>query len=176
MIGNVEYARLAKDYRVTIAGDTPESRLLAAIPWYLGWHSDTAPLLQCLKHEVDRFADVPSPPMFSLIAALCGSPPEWLDDLIVSLRLQSWLRWELILVDAGGALPDQLVLAREWTSKDSRVRLLTPPGTMSMAAARDAAVEMAHGEFLAFVEDSALLHPCPWESSAAAWPLTAAST
>ncbi|MHB1556754.1 MAG: glycosyltransferase family 2 protein [Isosphaeraceae bacterium] len=104
MIDDRELARLSEEYRTLIAGPSPESRLLSTVPWYLGWPAEAVCLVRCLQHEVDRFVEVPCPATFSIIAPLRDATPRWLDDLILSLRLQSWLRWELILVDAGQGL------------------------------------------------------------------------
>ncbi len=160
MIDDRELARLADRYRASIAGPSPESRLLSAVPWFLGWPAEPTCLVRCLRHEVDRFVEAPCPATFSLIAPLSDASPQRLDDLILSLRLQSWLRWELVLVDAGDAAEGMTAAVQEWTGRDPRIRLVEVPGAAAPAGARDAAVAAAAGEFIGFVDGSSLLHPC----------------
>lgn len=159
MIGDRELARLSEEYRESLAGASPESRLLSAVPWYLGWHSETPCLVRCLQHEVDRFIEAPCPATFSLIAPLFEARRQWLEEFILSLRLQSWLRWELVLIDAGGGVDDLASAAREWTRRDPRIRVIKVPGA-GPAEARDAAVAACGGEFIGLVDGSSLLHPC----------------
>ncbi len=160
MIDDREYARLAKEYRASIAGSSPESRLLAAVPWYLGWHSETPCLVRCLQHEVDRFAELPCPATFSLIVPLQDARSRWLEEFLLSLRLQSWLRWELLLVDSDREADELVAAAREWTRRDPRIRLLELSGATEPAGAREAAIAATGGAFIGFVEHSLLLHPC----------------
>lgn len=160
MIDDRDYAGLAEEYRASIAGSSLESRLLAAVPWYLGWHSETPCLVRCLQHEVDRFAEIPCPATFSLIVRLRDADHRCLEELILSMRLQSWLRWELVVVDAAGGSDGPVTTAREWTRRDPRIRLLELPEATEPAGAREAAIATAGGAFIGFVGHSSLLHPC----------------
>ncbi len=153
-------AGITGDYHRTITGPSDEARLLAAVPWFLGWSREPRHLLRCLKSEAERFAELPDPPTFSLIATLGETPPLLLNELILSVRLQSWSRWELILADDGGESTDHLPLARDWTRRDRRIRLLESRDLRGPSEAKNRALETACGEFLCVVESTSLLHPC----------------
>jgi O-antigen biosynthesis protein len=160
MIAHVEYAELVRDYARRITGPSDESRLLESFPWVLGLPCETAPLLEALQLEAPRFGELPRQPCFSVISHLAEAQPQWLDELILSMRCQSYFLWELILVDDGTARRSHLLPLRRWAAREPRIRLLSLDGIRGPALAKQAALEEARGEFVAIISDKALLHPC----------------
>jgi GT2 family glycosyltransferase len=159
LIAHVEYAELMRDYARRITGPSEESRLLESFPWLLGLPCATAPLIEALQLEAARFGELPWRPCLSIISHLAEAQPRWVHELILSLRCQSYLLWELILVDDGTARRSHLPAIRGWAALEPRVRLLSRDGVRGPAMAKQAALEEASGEFVAFVSDMALLHP-----------------
>ena len=93
---------LLEEYLATLTQESEEVRLLKRIPWIVGTHrQDAVHILEGLRAEASCFAELPEGPLFSLLTPLWNTPPRLLDELILSVRCQSWQRWELILVDDG---------------------------------------------------------------------------
>jgi GT2 family glycosyltransferase len=160
VIAHVEYAELVRDYARRITGPSEESRLLESFPWLLGLPCEAAPLLEALQLEALRFGELPRQPSFSIISHLAEAHPRWVHELIVSMRCQSYPFWELILVDDGTASRSHLPPIRGWAAREPRVRLLSLDRRRGTAVAKQAALDEASGEFVAFVPDISLLHPC----------------
>ena len=154
-----EYDELLRDYTSRITGQTDEAGLLASFPWSLGRADDLHALLKGLQLEAARFCEMPHQPIFSLIVPLSDMPPGSLDELILSVRCQSWFRWELILVDEGSERREHLLVAARWAQEDDRIRFLTIDRHRGRVAAKNEGVEAASGDFVCLLEESALLHP-----------------
>jgi GT2 family glycosyltransferase len=148
------------DYLATLARDSEEVRFLRSVPWIAGtYRQDSAHILAALRAEASWFAEGPDGPVFSLITPLWNTPPLLLQELILSVRLQSWLRWELILVDDGSVRRDHLEVAHRWAERDPRIRYSTRAANGGISVARNEAVARSAGDFLAILDHDDLLHP-----------------
>ena len=105
-----------------------------------------------------RFAELPRRPVVLAVTPLWNTPPRLLQELILSVRCQSWLRWELILVDDGSQ--------RTGPSRGgAAVGRVATPGFASRPAAvnggsvhaRNQAIALASGDFLAILDHDDLL-------------------
>ena len=158
-MGNSEFEQLIHDYARRIADQSEEAKLIKSVPWYLGSPLELADLLRGLQLEASRFCELPHQSRFSLIAPLLNTPPRFLNDLILSVRCQSWFRWELILIDDGSDRREHLPVAARWAEEDDRIRFLTMDRRRGRVAAKNAALEAAAGDFVCMLDDTALLHP-----------------
>ncbi len=122
---NSEYDELLRDYIGRIMAQSDEATLLKSVPWSLGSPPQLPELLKALQLEAFRFCELPHQFKFSLIALLTNKPDRFLNDLILSVRCQSWFGWELILVDAGRRPRENRMVAERWAERDPRIRLLT---------------------------------------------------
>src|SRR5687767_4752185 len=76
----------------------------------------------------------------------------FLPEAIASVRAQTVADWELILVDDGSS-DSSRAIALEAAAADERIRLVDPPpGSRGAAAARNAGMRVARGDFLAFLD------------------------
>lgn len=158
-MGDLDYDELVRDYTQQITGHSDEANLIRSVPWSLGSRVDLATLLRGLKFEASRFCELPDQSKFSLIVPMSNTPPSALNELILSVRCQSWFIWELILIDEGSERREHLPLAARWAERDARIRFLTVDRPRGRVAAKNAALEAAEGEFVCLMEDRALLHP-----------------
>ena len=83
----------------------------------------------------------------------------FLEELVYSCLCQSWLHWELILVDDGSHDRSHLSLAEYWKNRDSRIRLYLKAENSGIAASRNFGVSKAYGNFICFLDHDDLLHP-----------------
>ncbi|MFN7966150.1 MAG: glycosyltransferase [Acidobacteriota bacterium] len=80
---------------------------------------------------------------------------EFLPDALRTMRAQSYSRWELILVNDGGASVADIVAAQD----DQRIRLLELPSNHGKGHALNVAARAAAGPFLAHQDDDDIWRP-----------------
>ncbi len=87
---------------------------------------------------------------------------EYLDKCMMSIVSQTYPQLEIILVDDGS--PDNCgAMCDEWARKDSRVRVVHKKNG-GLSDARNAGMDVANGEYIAFVDSDDWIHPCFIES------------
>ena len=81
----------------------------------------------------------------------------YLDDCVKSILSQIYAELELILVDDGS--PDRSgAMCDEWAARDSRVRVIHKPNG-GVCSARNAGLDAAKGDYIAFVDSDDWLDP-----------------
>ncbi len=105
--------------------------------------------LQCLKSQ----------PLISIIVPV--HRPEVLDlqRAIASVRTQSYPCWELCLAMDGPAPAEIVETLRAAGAADSRIRFTALPAQSGISAATNAALALAHGEYVGFLDDADELAP-----------------
>lgn len=82
---------------------------------------------------------------------------EYLDRCVQSIVDQTYKNLEIILVDDGS--PDRCpAMCDEWASKDSRIRVIHKQNG-GLSDARNAGMDVACGEYIAFVDSDDWIHP-----------------
>ena len=90
-------------------------------------------------------------PLISVIMPAYNSR-NTLGEAVDSVRQQTFVRWELFIVDDGSSDRTR-ELAREYAQSDARIRLLsTTDHTGNPAAPRNLGLDSARGEFIAFLD------------------------
>lgn len=98
-------------------------------------------------------------PLVSVILPLSGAPAAAVSRAVRSVRAQSYANWELCISAADPQPPEIDRILSERTGEDARIRIArVPPGTGPSETA-NAALEMAGGEYIALLEDTAELAP-----------------
>jgi GT2 family glycosyltransferase len=111
--------------------------------------------LERLKTEV---AALPYQPLISVITPAYNTAPEVLTACIESVRRQAYPNWELCLADDGStSAATRDVLQR--SSGDPRVRVVRLDRNLNIAAASNAALRLASGEFVALLDHDDELAP-----------------
>ena len=78
----------------------------------------------------------------------------YLAETLASVRAQTWVPLELVAIDDGSTDGSDRILkeaAQEWTASGRSMRVVHQPNS-GAAAARNAALELAQGEFVAFLD------------------------
>lgn len=147
-------------YAALLTSDTPERRLLAEVPWALDANfQPLSGLTSSLLFESRRFAEARPETLFSIVTPLHDTPPRYLEEVVACCRLQSWQRWELLLIDDGSARRDHLPVARHLAAADPRIRLIELPSSLGISGARNAGIAQACGDYVGFLDHDDLLHP-----------------
>lgn len=79
-------------------------------------------------------------------------------DTIQSVQAQTFSDWEMILVD-DCSTDSSVAVARTFTNRDSRIKLIQLPENLGAAVARNKAIENAQGRYIAFLDSDDLWLP-----------------
>ena len=91
-----------------------------------------------------------TPPLVSIITPVFNAAP-WLEDMLESVRRQTFAEWEHLLVDDGSTDGSDQMIERAAAS-EPRIRLLRMAENGGPAMARNRAIEEARGRYLAFLD------------------------
>lgn len=96
---------------------------------------------------------------FSIIVPLFKTPLNFFDEMVASVKGQSYEDWELVLVNAS---PEDLVLAQranEETKKDSRIKVVTLESNLGITLNTNKGIEAATGDFVCFFDHDDIFEP-----------------
>ncbi|MCC5953291.1 MAG: glycosyltransferase [Acidimicrobiia bacterium] len=100
-----------------------------------------------------------SAPLISVLTPVFDTPPALLDEVIASVQAQTFVDWELLLVDDGSTaahIGDVLTAA---AASDARIKVLRRPANGGIVAASNDGLNAARGEFVAMLDHDDTLHP-----------------
>ena len=103
-------------------------------------------------------------PLISILMPVCNPPSEFLDKAITSVRRQLYENWELCIAGDASIDPRIRAVLEQAAREDSRIRLVSRPVNGQISAAKNVALAMAQGEFIALLgnedelTDHALYH------------------
>lgn len=95
-------------------------------------------------------------PFFSIVVPVHNTE-QFLRECLDSIRAQSFADWECLCVDDGSTDSSGAILD-EYAARDSRIRVVHQKNA-GVSAARNAALDLVHGEFFLFVDDDDALSP-----------------
>lgn len=96
-------------------------------------------------------------PVVSVITPMFNCE-EFLSLTIAAVQRQTFQSWEMILVDDCSS-DSSCELAKSFSEKDDRVRLIRLPNNSGAAVARNTAIEAAKGRYIAFLDSDDLWLP-----------------
>jgi len=83
----------------------------------------------------------------------------YLGETISSVLSQTYPHWELLIVIDAKSTDQSLSLAKEWSSKDSRILILESIANLGVANNRNYGIQKAKGDFIAFLDADDLWFP-----------------
>jgi GT2 family glycosyltransferase len=98
-------------------------------------------------------------PRISVVLPVYDPDPAWLRAAIDSVRSQVYDRWELCIVDDGSSREDVRDVIRSYEGRDPRIRVRYHDRNQGISSASNAAVELATGEFIGFLDHDDELKP-----------------
>ena len=97
---------------------------------------------------------------FSLLVPLYNTPPRFLAELVFSVLEQTYPHWELCLVDASDASHGEVEkVVSFFAAQDTRIRYRRLEKNDGISGNTNAAIEMAHGDYIVLLDHDDLLHP-----------------
>lgn len=124
---------------------------------YNAWlkrHCPTKTMLE--KQRNHKFAYQPK---ISIVIPLYKTPKKYLDELIASIRTQTYANWELCLSDGSGADSPLTEVLKDYESSDERIRVVYNDCALQISENTNAALEIVTGDYIAFADHDDLLAP-----------------
>lgn len=126
---------------------------------YARWIVRTEPSAQQLEQFRKKCSDWTGRPLFSIVAPVFNTDPRWIEKAAESALQQVYPHWELILVNDGSTHDDVAVTLNRLRLRDERIRVRHLPENQGIAGASNFGLEMARGDFIAFMDSDDELHP-----------------
>jgi GT2 family glycosyltransferase len=98
-------------------------------------------------------------PLISILTPVYNTEPGLLRAMVDSVLAQSYPNWELCLADGASPRPDLPPTLQEIAALDGRIRLARLGENRGISANTNAALDMARGDFVAFLDHDDLLAP-----------------
>ena len=96
-------------------------------------------------------------PLITVLTPVYDPPLEYLARAVDSVRGQTYARWELVLVDDGSTKPTVRSLLDAYAALDPRIRVVVQGGNTGIAAASNAGLAVARGDWLALLDNDDML-------------------
>ena len=134
-------------------------------PWqtedpYQRWleiNSLTPKLRSLMQQDAERLKD--RGVKISVIVPVYNTPPAFLEEAIASVTTQIYPNWELCLADDCSSLPHIRTILEKAQASDSRIKISFRTENGHIAAATNSALDLATGEYVAFLDHDDLLPP-----------------
>ena len=99
-----------------------------------------------------RLVEFSRQPLISVLMPTYNTPAEWLRSAVESVLRQVYGHWELCIADDGSTASHTRELLEGLQRSNSRVRVRFASANQGIATASNAALKMARGEFVAFLD------------------------
>lgn len=98
-------------------------------------------------------------PKISIILPVYNTDRRWLGKCIESVRAQYYTNWELCIADDNSTLYQVKQVLEEYKKYDSRIKVVYRKNNGHISASSNSALEIAVGEYVAFLDHDDLLAP-----------------
>ncbi|HLX54928.1 MAG TPA: glycosyltransferase [Aquella sp.] len=103
-------------------------------------------------------------PLISIIVPTYNTPRQFLIEMLESVIAQTYSKWELCIADGASTNTDTLELLREYSIKDSRIKVLFLSENYHISGNTNQAITIARGDYMGFFDHDDLLTPnCVFE-------------
>ncbi|MFC2025809.1 glycosyltransferase [Chloroflexota bacterium] len=126
---------------------------------YTAWITQNEPSASDLYHQRQTALNFNYRPLISVVTPVYNPPLEVLEKTISSVLNQTYSNWELCLVDGGSTEPAVIEVLDKYQALSDQVHLKTLERNQGISANTNIAIELAKGEFLAFLDHDDLLAP-----------------
>ena len=135
--------------------DTPAGRQMQ----YREWRQRHQPDAHRIQEMADASASWERAPKFSVLMATHNPELTWLRDAIDSVQRQAYPNWQLCIADDASNNPEVRAMLDQARSSDRRIALVFRAEPGGIARAFNSALELAAGDFVAFLDHDDVLRP-----------------
>lgn len=113
------------------------------------------------EREYQENAEFSKQVTFSILVPLYNTPRKFLEEMIESVRMQTYKNWELCLADGSDAAHEKEVgtYCKKLQKKDSRIKYVKLEKNGGISENTNACIDMATGNYIALFDHDDLLHP-----------------
>lgn len=105
--------------------------------------------------------------VISVVMPVCDTPARFLREVIASVQAQTYSNWELCICDDASTVPHVRAILDDVARNDSRIKIVHGAVRSGISKATNAALGLAQGAYVAFLDHDDLLHPDALASVAA---------
>lgn len=124
---------------------------------YNVWLKRHCPTKAILKQQAEYV--FPYQPKISIVIPLYKTPHNYLNELIESIKAQTYSNWELCLSDGSGENSPLTDILKKYTDSDDRIKAVYNKQALHISENTNAALEVATGDYIAFTDHDDLLTP-----------------
>jgi glycosyltransferase involved in cell wall biosynthesis len=132
---------------------------LQRVKEYTKWMTINYPTTKTLVGQRLHSMDFGYRPLISIILPVYNTNPEYLKVCIESVLAQSYVNWQLCIVDDASTNQDTLDTLNKYTKSDPRIFTKRAKHNGHISVASNMAIEMATGEFVALLDHDDFLWP-----------------
>ena len=96
--------------------------------------------------------------LFSLVVPIYNTPKNLLNEMINSVKNQTYSNWELILIDDKSTDKNTIVNAEESVKSDRRIKLVKLTKNLGISGATNKGIEKSKGDFICLLDHDDTLH------------------
>jgi len=111
---------------------------------------------QTLRTKAQQWQNAP---LISIITPIYNTLPHYLYECVYSVQTQAYPKWELCLVNDGSTQEETLNCLTELADNDQRLRVHHFNENQGICAATNQAIQMAKGQYIAFLDHDDRLAP-----------------
>ena len=124
--------------------------------WVRRYDTITPEILAALKSKINGLQ---AKPTISIAMPTYNANRDWLAQAIESVRQQVYPHWELCIADDASTDEDIKAFLREVAQSDERIKVMFRETNGHISAATNSALEMATGEWIAFLDHDDIIPP-----------------
>ena len=96
--------------------------------------------------------------LFSLVVPIYNTPKNLLNEMIDSVKDQTYSNWELILVDDKSTDKNTIANAEKYVKSDKRIKLVKLVKNLGISGATNKGIEKSKGDFICLLDHDDILH------------------
>ncbi len=124
---------------------------------YERWYKRHCPTEAVLKKQRgNKFAYQPK---ISIVVPLYKTPQNYLDELITSIKAQTYSNWELCLSDGSGEDSPLKTILMKYEIEDSRIKVVYNKVALQISENTNVALKIATGDYIAFADHDDVIAP-----------------
>ena len=124
---------------------------------YMKWYKKSSPTEVTLKRQ--REYEFAFQPKISIVIPLYKTPEKYLEELVRSVKEQTYSNWELCLSDGSGQNSPLLSVLQKYEQDDERIRVVYNKQALHISDNTNQALNIASGDYIAFADHDDLLAP-----------------